>query len=296
MADTTTTPRRSDRRRRPIGVNSWVWHSPVTDELLDELVPKVAAFGFDLLELPVENLGDWTPSYARTLLDRHQLGASVCAVLPPGRELVDTDQRTIDATTDYLREVIDIAAAVGSPTVVGPMYSSVGRTWRMSESQRVAAYDEVADNLRGPVEAAERAGVRLGIEPLNRFETSVVNTAAQAMEIVDRVGSPHLGVALDTFHTAIEERNGAAAVRTAGDHLVHMQVCGSDRGAPGGDNVDWPALFAALDDVGYDGPVCIESFTAENETIAVAASIWRRLAPTQDQLALDGLAFLKELA
>ena len=102
-------------------------------------------------------------------------------------------------------------------------------------------------------------------------------------------------MAPDTFHMSIEERGIPAAIERIGDHLVHIQVCGSDRGAPGGDNIDWPGLLAALDHVGYSGSLCIESFTAENETIAVAASIWRRLAPTQDQLATDGLAFLEAL-
>ena len=91
-------------------------------------------------------------------------------------------------------------------------------------------------------------------------------------------------------------RSSADAVRAAGQHLVHVQVCGSDRGAPGGDQTDWPALVSALDDVGYDGPLVIESFTADNASIATAASIWRPLAPTQDELARDGLSFLRSLA
>ena len=104
-----------------------------------------------------------------------------------------------------------------------------------------------------------------------------------------------VGLALDSYHLNIEERSSAAAIRAAGEHLVHLQVCGNDRGAPGGDQTDWPALVKALDDVGYAGPLNIESFTAENAAIATAASIWRPLAPSQDQLAEDGLAFLRSL-
>jgi len=280
---------------RKLGVNTWVWCSPPTDERLDELIPRIAGFGFDVVELPVEQLDDWDPSHARDLLDAHGLGVSLCAVMPPGRELVAAPSADVRATQDYLRRVVDVAAAVGAPVVGGPIYASVGRTWRMSPSERDAAYGEVADNLAPVAEHAAGAGVRLGIEPLNRFETSVVNTAAQAREITDRVGAPALGIMLDTFHCAIEERDLAAGVAAAGKHLVHVQVCGSDRGAPGGDNIDWPAVLAALDAVGYTGPLCIESFTGDNETIAVAASIWRPLAPTQDQLATDGLAFLRSL-
>ena len=131
------------------------------------------------------------------------------------------------------------------------------------------------------LEHAAAAGVRIGVEPLNRYETSLVTTVDQALEALAALLRPlgaHVGLALDTYHLNIEERSTADAVRRAGDHLVHVQVCGNDRGAPGGDQTDWPAVLAALDDVGYDGPLVIESFTADNDTIATAASIWRPLA------------------
>jgi D-psicose/D-tagatose/L-ribulose 3-epimerase len=280
---------------REIGVNTWVWCSPPTDARLDELIPRIGGFGFDLVELPVEQLGDWSPVHVRDLLDDEGLGVSLCAVMPPGRELVAAPAADVRATQDYLRGVIDVAQAVGATVVGGPIYASVGRTWPLTPGERASAYDEIAEHLAPVVEHAVAAEVRLGVEPLNRFETSVVNTAAQAREIVDRVGSPALGVMLDTFHAAIEERDLAAGVATAGSALVHVQVCGSDRGAPGGDNIDWPRVLAALEGVGYHGPLCIESFTGDNATIAVAASIWRPLARSQDELATDGLAFLRGL-
>lgn len=126
-------------------------------------------------------------------------------------------------------------------------------------------------------------------------ETSLVNTVDQALTALGPLLGEGLGLALDTYHLNIEERSSADAVRAAGQHLVHVQVCGSDRGAPGGDQTDWPALVAALDEVGYGGPLVIESFTADNASIATAASIWRPLATTQDDLARDGLAFLRSL-
>jgi D-psicose/D-tagatose/L-ribulose 3-epimerase len=137
--------------------------------------------------------------------------------------------------------------------------------------------------------------VTLALEPLNRFETSFINTAAQVMEVVDQVSSPALGVLLDTFHMNIEERDPAAAIRACGSHLAHFHACGCDRGAPGGDQIPWPSIAAALRDVRYEGPIVIESFTIENQAIARAAAIWRKLAPTQDAIATEGLRFLRGL-
>jgi D-psicose/D-tagatose/L-ribulose 3-epimerase len=280
--------------RHALGVNTWVWTSPLTDAALAELAPRISAWGFDVIELPVENPGDWDPVRARALLDSLGLAASVVLVMGAGRELVAADATTVLYTQDYLRHVVDVAAAVGAPAISGPAYASVGRTWRMPDEERKVRYAELRDGLAPVAEHAAAAGVRIGVEPLNRYETSLVNTVDQALEALD--GLPDtVGIALDIYHMNIEETDVAAAVRRAGPRLVHVQVCANDRGAPGTDHLDWQGFLAALDDTGYQGPLVIESFTAENATIATAASVWRPLARTQDAIATDGLAFLKKV-
>lgn len=282
-------------RPRPLGVNTWVWTSPLTDEALVEIAPRVAGWGFDVLELPVEAPGDWDPQRAATVLADHGLAASVALVMGPGRELVATDQATVRSTQDYLRRVADVAAAVGAPVMGGPAYASVGRAWRLDDDERARAYDELVAHLAPVVEHARSQGVRVGVEPLNRYETSLLNTVDQALDVVRRLPADGCGLMLDAYHMNIEEQDPAAAVRRAGDRVVAVQVCANDRGAPGADHLDWPAFLAALDDTPYDGPLVIESFTAGNATIATAASVWRPLARTQDAIATDGLTFLKGL-
>jgi D-psicose/D-tagatose/L-ribulose 3-epimerase len=140
--------------------------------------------------------------------------------------------------------------------------------------------------------AAER-GVRVAVEPLVRYETSLINTVEQALEAID--GIPGCGLLVDTYHANIEELDVGAALRAAGDRLFHVHASANDRGVPGADHVGWTEVADALGAIGYDGDVVIESFTSENETIATAASIWRPLAPTQDAIAADGLRFLRGL-
>ena len=277
----------------PIGANTWIWTSPLTDGWLTDLVPRVSAWGFDLVELPVEDPSDWDPASAADVLREHDLGATVCAVMPPGRELVAADRATVGATQRYVRCCVDAAAALGSGVVAGPLYASVGRTWRVEAGERVKLVRELADALSPLAEYAGELGVRLALEPLNRFETSLFNTAEQTLEVVEAVGSPALGLLLDTFHMNIEERSIPAAVRLAGERLFHFHACANDRGAPGADHLDWAGIVGALADVGYDGAVVIESFTAENDAIATAAAVWRPLAASPDDLAADGLAFLR---
>ena len=278
---------------REIGVNTWVWTSPLTDADVAAMLRRIAGMGFDAVELPLENAGDLTVEVVRDALEETRLTPYVVGAMAPGRDLVDGAH--VAATQDYLRACVDFAAGVGATSVCGPFYSATGRVWRMDADQRATAYADVRTHLEPVVEHALGQGVRLGIEPLNRYETSLVNTVEQALTAFEPLLGDGLGLALDTYHLNIEERSSADAVRAAGPHLAHVQVCGSDRGAPGGDQTDWPALVAALDEVGYGGPLNIESFTADNASIATAASIWRPLAPTQDDLARDGLAFLRSL-
>ncbi|MEH1167416.1 sugar phosphate isomerase/epimerase family protein [Micromonospora sp. CPCC 205539] len=276
-----------------VGANTWIWVSPLTDARLADLAPRIRGWGFDTIELPIESPGDWDPDRTADLLAGLGLTATVCAVMPPGRDLVTDDLEVVERTGDYLRYCVRAAARVGSGVVAGPIYAPVGRTWLLDRDARAATVRRLRERLRPLGEEAAAQGVTLALEPLNRFETSLLNTAEQTLEVVD--GIPGLGIALDTFHMNIEERDIPTAIRTVGERLSHVQVCANDRGAPGNDHLDWPGIVAALRDVDYTGPLCIESFTAENRTIATAAAIWRPLAPSQDQLATAGLAFLRAL-
>ncbi|MCC3762891.1 sugar phosphate isomerase/epimerase [Glycomyces sp. TRM65418] len=276
---------------RKVGVNTWVWASPLDDEALARLAVRVREWGFDAIELPVEAPGDWDPERAAELLEGLGLDATVVLVMGPGRELVDAPGATVAETQDYLRRVVDAAAAVGSPVIAGPAYASVGRTWRIED--RAAAYRELRANLRPVAEYAAERGVTVAVEPLNRYETSLINTVDQALEALD--GLAGAALALDVYHMNIEETDLAAAIGRAAGRIGHVQVSANDRGAPGRDHLPWPAILRALDEAGYPGPLVIESFTAHNATIATAASIWRPLAPTQDAIAVDGLAFLRSL-
>lgn len=278
-----------------VGINTWVWTSPLTDRNAPELLTRIAGMGFDAVELPLEEPGQLSSDVLGPCLDAAGLAPYVVGAMAPGRDLVAADPEVIAGTQAYLMACIDLAAAIGSPAVCGPFYASTGRVWRMTPQERPNVYRQWREHLRPVADYAGQRAVKLGIEPLNRYETSLVNTVDQALEGLDGLLGPAVGLALDSYHLNIEERSSAEAIRLAGEHLVHVQVCGNDRGAPGHDQTDWPEFIAALRDVGYSGPLNIESFTAENASIATAASIWRPLAATQDALAEDGLAFLREL-
>ena len=279
----------------PIGANTWIWVSPLTDERLASLAPRIRAWGFDVVELPIENPGDWDPGRAADILSGLELGATTCAVMPDTRDLLSDNPAVVASTQEYIKSCVRIAKRVGARTVGGPIYTPVGKNWLMNADARRVAVARLIQALRPLSEDAAENGVMLTIEPLNRYETSFINTVEQAVEVVSAVDSPGCGVQVDTFHMNMEEKNLREAIRCAGKWLGHVQVSGNDRGSPGADHIPWRDVADGLRDVNYKGPICIESFTSANKTIARSASIWRRLAPTQDELAVDGLAFLHNL-
>jgi sugar phosphate isomerase/epimerase len=204
------------------GVNAWVWTSPLTTAELETLAPHVAQMGFDWIEVPLESLDDLDFRRGAAMIKEHGLGVSCCAAMGPDRDLVHPDPAIRANGMAYLRGAIEATAALGATNLVGPIYSAVGRTWPMSPEERARDTDLLVENLSRLAEHARQYGVVLCIEPLNRFETSFINLASQAVEVVDRVNSPHCQVMLDTFHMNIEEKSLGEAIRTAGPRLKHF--------------------------------------------------------------------------
>jgi D-psicose/D-tagatose/L-ribulose 3-epimerase len=278
-----------------IGVNTWVWTSPVTTEELEKLAPHVKQIGFDWIEVPLESLEDMDHQRGGEIIKELGLGVSTCAAMGPDRDLIHPDPAVRDNGMAYVRGAIQATNDLGATNLVGPIYSAVGRTWQSTEAERARDTDLLVENLSKLAEYAADYGVTLCIEPLNRFETSFINLAEQVIPVVDRVGHPNCQVMLDTFHMNIEEKSLGDAIRSVGPRLKHLHACENDRGAPGSGNITWKEVGTALKDIRYQGPVVIESFTAKVKSIARAAAIWRALAPSQDALASDGLQFLRQL-
>ena len=277
------------------GINTWVWTSPLTTDKLKELAPKIAAMGFDWIETPLESLGDLDYSAARSIIRDNGLLVSACAAMGPDRDLIHEDSAIRQNGIEYLKGCIDACEVMGATNLVGPLYSSVGRTWQQTPDERAKDLDILVDNLSELSAFASDKGVKLGIEPLNRFETSFINLAAQAVEVVDRIDNPSCGIMLDTFHMNIEEKSLAEAIKAAGSRLIQVHTCENDRGAPGSGTVTWNDVKDGLNAIGFDGPLVIESFTPQVKSIARAAAIWRPLASSPEALAEEGLGFLKQL-
>jgi D-psicose/D-tagatose/L-ribulose 3-epimerase len=278
------------------GVNTWVWTAPLTEKELEEIAPAVAKMGFDHIEIPMDDPKDLDFAKCKQIIENAGIGSvSFCAAMGPDRDLIDPDPKVRQNGVDYLKACMDGLEIMGGKNFVGPFYSAVGRTWQQTAEERENDMQILVEILRELSEYAAGKGIVLGVEPLNRFETSFITTAEQVIELVDRVDHPACKVMLDTFHMNIEEDSMGDAIRAVGSRLIQVHSNENNRGTPGKGHVPWQEVAQALKDINFDGVFVIESFTNKVKSIARAAAIWRPLAPSQDALAADGVVFLKEL-
>jgi len=277
-----------------IGINTWVWTSPFGDHSL-QLVDLAAEMGFDVFEIAVEDPSLFTADRLARALRQTNLRPIACGAFGPSRDLTHENPTYRQESLDYIRDVLKLCEQWGAKIFAGPMYSAVGKRRLVSPDQKKREWDLAVTGLRAAGAMAADSGVTLAIEPLNRFETDLVNTSAQAVELIDQVGHPNVKIHLDTFHMMIEENSIIEAITLAGRRLAHFHACENNRGTPGSGLVPWLQVAEGLRHVRYSGDLVIESFTPECKSIAAAAAIWRPLASSPDALARNGLAFLRQL-
>ena len=277
-----------------VGVNSWVWTSPFTTQSVG-LLAKAAEMGFDTFTIAVEDPSHFDPDEVKNAIAASGLRTYVTGAFGPSRDLTHEEPRFRQESLDYIQATLKLCEKWGVKIMVGPMYSAVGKRRQIPAEQRKTEWELAVKGLREAGRMAADHGVVLAIEALNRFETDLINTAEQVVRLIRDVGHDAVRVHLDTFHMNIEEKDVYEAIKLAGKDLVYVDASESDRGAPGSGQVDWEGLAKGLREINYAGDCVIESFTPECQAIAAAAAIWRPLAKTQDDLARDGLKFLKKL-
>ena len=143
---------------------------------------------------------------------------------------------------------------------------------------------------------ASSKGLQIALEPLNRFESDLINTVDDVARLIKDIDHPAAKIMIDGFHMNIDERNIEAAIVTAGANLIHVQVSENYRGTPGTGQTRWDDYKRGLEKINYQGAVTIESFTPENKELAGAVCFWHPMAESQDSFAEEGLRFLKKWA
>ena len=270
-----------------LGVNTYIWGATFGPADF-HLLPRIKASGFDGIEVPILDPVAFQADAVGRELDRIGLARTTVANVPGGSSLASSDAGAVQRRRTRGR--VHQAARIWDPrSLPGDVHACRLPHWE----RRTARMEVGRGQLAAPRAVAEAAGIEIALEPLNRFETYFLNTAADAAQLCAEVGSPHVGILLDTFHANIEEKSIGAALRHAGPHLKHLHVCENDRGIPGSGHVAWPEFFRTVAELGYDRWMTIESFGFSLGELSTAAAVWRDLAPTPEDIAFEGVKFLR---
>ncbi|NVJ86242.1 MAG: sugar phosphate isomerase/epimerase [Algoriphagus sp.] len=277
------------------GVSTWLWTSPFNKETVS-LFPKIKSFGYDAVEIPVEDPALIDLKLVKDALETNGLKPVICGAFGPTRDFTHEDPSYHQTCFEYLDSCFEIATELGAGFVAGPMYSAVGKARLVSPEQRKIEWDRAVQNLRKVCHRAGEFGLDIALETLNRFETDLINTAEELIQLIKDINEPQAKALLDGFHVSIEEPSIEEAIRKVGDKLIHVQVSENYRGTPGTGQTNWAAWKKGLEDIDYRGTISIESFTPNVKELAGAVCIWKPLVPSQDGFAQEGLQFLKKWA
>ncbi|MFT7641434.1 MAG: D-psicose/D-tagatose/L-ribulose 3-epimerase [Pirellulaceae bacterium] len=271
------------------GMNLLLWNGELNDELIPVL-ESLKAMGYDGVELPLFNTDLDYAAWGKRLDD---LGLERTAVTVRGEEdnPISPDAATRAAGVANTKKVLDCCAAVGATTLVGPYHSALGLF--SGQGPTPDEWNWGVDSMRQVAEHAGTVDVTLGVECLNRFETYLLNTHGDAARFVKDVDHPNCRMMYDTFHANIEEKSIAGAIKGCADVLCHVHISENDRSTPGTGNVNWAENFDTLKEIGYDGWLMIEAFGLALPELVAATKIWRRMYESEEQLAKDGLEFMK---
>lgn len=272
------------------GAHAFIWEADWDEEASRRAIESAAAAGLDFIEIPLLDPEHFDAEGAKGVLEANGLGASFSLGLPADQSLPDAPERA----ERFLEGALERVHRVGSPMLSGVLYGTLGTLPGRAPTE--SELQVVARSLKKVAGVARTLGIRLGLEPVNRYETHLLNTTEQALNLMDMIDEPNVFLHLDTYHMNIEEKGFRAPIEAAGLRLQYIHLSESDRGTPGTGNVRWDDVFAGLSAIGYQGDLVMESFVAVNPAIARATCMWRKVAPSSEILVAEGLSFLQSKA
>ena len=273
-------------------VHAYAWTNSWSNETLD-IIDKAKAHGFDLVEVPLMEIEKVDAAAIKARAEALDIGLCTSTACSKATDPTGDDEVTRQRGLDYLKQCTKATADMGGSVFTGVTYSEIGRkiTGRPGEEY----WDRAATVMKEAARYAQDLGVTVGIEAINRYETFLINTGDQALELMERIDEPNVKVHLDAYHMNIEECDFYAPTLKAAPHLCHFHLSESHRGTPGTGVVDWDGIYRALGESNYAGIVGLESFESVSPAMAAATCMWRSLSESSDALLRDGLAYLKGL-
>lgn len=273
-----------------LGIHAYVWCSQWSNETLD-LIDRVKSLGLDFIEIPLMVLEAFDAKTVSERLKKVGIDIVTSTVLSEDTDITNENAKIRANGVKYLKACVKATHAVGGTSLSGVVYSQHSKVTRKRPTDQTWKFS--AECLKEVAQYAGSLGVTIGLEPVNRYETYLINTSEQALKLIEMIGEENLRIHLDTYHMNIEEKSFYEATKLAGDKLIHYHLCENDRGIPGTGLVDWDGIFKALSEINYQGYAALESFV--DMTNNMNTWVWRQLAPSGDVLIKEGAAFIRQM-
>jgi D-psicose/D-tagatose/L-ribulose 3-epimerase len=273
-----------------LGIHAFAWCTKWSNNTI-HLIDKCAQYGVDFIEIPLLDLDAFEAVPVKNRLEQAGLDAVTSTVLSGNTDISSLNENIRKCGIKYLKECVRHTSLINATSFSGVIYSEFAKKDQIPPSDdnwkyASEALDEVATY-------ADRHGVTIGLEPVNRYETNLLNTCDQALDMIKSIGNDNIKIHLDTYHMNIEEKSFYEATKAAGKDLIHYHLCENDRGIPGTGTVDWDGIFKALKEIDYKGYAGLENFVGLAQSMNTW--VWRQLAPSGDILLKEGTDFIRKM-
>jgi D-psicose/D-tagatose/L-ribulose 3-epimerase len=273
-------------------VHAYSWTDSWSNDCLG-VIDHVKELGFQLIEIPLMELEKVDPPTIRERLDSVGLDVCCSVVLSAMTDVTSPDPELVGAGVEFLKGCVDATHGMGGKVLSGVIYSPLGFFPEAPPTEE--HWERAASALREVADHAADLGMTIGLEPVNRYETFLVNTCDQALKLRQMIDRENVAIHLDAYHMNIEEDDFYTPTVKAGPYLCHYHLSESHRGIPGKGVVNWGDIYRGLADSGYKGIVGLESFVQVSDAMRGATRVWRSLAPDSDTLVSEGLQYLKKV-
>jgi len=280
--------------KNPLGIHALVWSGHWQRRNIDFAIGSSSKLGFDLIEIPLLNPYKFDADYTKKMLGKNKINAVTSLGLSDETDITSDDPQTRKNGEKLLSKALEMTSKIGAKYMGGVLYSALKKYDRPPAKD---AFNNSVEIIRNLSDQAKNMGIIIGLEPVNRYESNLINTASQAMDFIKLSESDNLFIHLDSYHMNIEEASYNESIFECGDKLGYFHIGENHRGYLGTGHINFVEIFAAMKKIKYNGPITFESFSSSivEPQLSNTLGVWRNLWSDSNDLAKKAKSYIESI-